>query len=70
MMRAPAMREPLPPAKLISMSFPKRDELSLRTVLAQPNDSMIGLVPMTRFCRPERASASAASPLPAAARAR
>ncbi len=54
---------------LSSTSLPKRDELSLRTVLAHPCDSMIGLVPITRR-RSECGSSPAARDEPEAARAR
>ena len=46
------------PSNWISMNFPKRDELSLRTVFAFPNASSRGLDSKT-FCSTGRAAPSA-----------
>ena len=45
---APARRPLL--VKSSWTNLPKRELLSLRTVCAQPNDSMIGFAPTTRSC--------------------
>ena len=58
MTHAPQMR-PAPGEKLMSTSFPKRDELPLRTDLAFPKASRIGLVCSTLSSTPPPPARSA-----------